>query len=437
MSFQVKDYLSILASLINYMRATQDQITDFNVGGVARTLVSAPAIEIDELYQMMFRGLKESIPVSIYNSFAFDLLPAIGASGSLRFTLSPVSESDITIPSGTSVSVPGGVDRFLTSVDVVIPPGSTTVDVIAYCSSTGFATNVAAATLTEMQTQISGVTVTNLNAFSNGRDLETDADRYIRFREYISNIARGTVSAIKYGATTAVLLNESGGEIERVAAVSVVEAYAANQNAYVSGLVFVYIYNGSGGTSAELVARAQDIIDGYYLADGTPVPGWKAAGVIVEVLAAVEVEVDVTASVVMSAGYDSDAAIAEATAGISAYIAGLGIGAAAIRSEMISIIMAVDGVYNCTISMPSGDIAVGEGDKIVSGTVLILDSGSHPSQSILTGYGAVIAGVAIRSGSHASQSILTGYGAVIAGAAGKDSLIYYDGNYLFNGTKQF
>ncbi len=372
MSFQVKDYLSIVASLINHMRATQDQITDFNVGGVARTLVEAPAIEIDELYQMMFRGLKEAIPVSIYNSFAFGLLPAIGASGSLRFTLSPVSASDTPIPAGTSVSVAGGVYRYLTGVDAVIPAGSTTVDVIAYCSSTGFSTNVAATTLTEMQTQISGVTVTNLNAFGNGRDLETDAERYTRFREYISTISRGTVAAIKYGASTATLIDADGLEIERVNAVAVVEPHVIDPMTYPSGgLVWVYIHNGSGGTSVDLVARAQEVIDGYTLDDGTPVPGWKAAGVIATVSAATEVDVDVTATVVAESGIDAAAAISEAEAAVSAYLGGLGIGDTAVLSEIIAIIMSVDGIYNCSVSAPVADVVAAADEKIMAGVVAI------------------------------------------------------------------
>jgi hypothetical protein len=31
MAFQTKDFISILASMVNRMRATQDQITDYNV----------------------------------------------------------------------------------------------------------------------------------------------------------------------------------------------------------------------------------------------------------------------------------------------------------------------------------------------------------------------------------------------------------------------
>ncbi len=56
--FQVKDFRSIVASMVNHVRATTTKITDFRVGGVARTLLEAPAIEIDELYQQMFNGLR-------------------------------------------------------------------------------------------------------------------------------------------------------------------------------------------------------------------------------------------------------------------------------------------------------------------------------------------------------------------------------------------
>lgn len=371
MSFQVKDTLSIVASIINHMRATQDQITDFNVGGVARTLVEAPAIEIDELYQMMFRGLKEAIPVSIYNSFAFGLLPAIGASGSLRFTLSSVSASDTPIPAGTPVAAAGGVYRYLTGVDAVIQAGDTTVDVIAYCSSTGLATNVAATTLTEMQTQISGVTVTNLNAFSNGRDIETDAERKTRFRDYISTIARGTLTALNYGASTATVVNADGEVVERVGAVAIVEPYLIDPLTHPPALVWIYIHNGSGGTSGDLVARAQEVIDGYTLADGTPVPGWKAAGVKVEVSAATEVPVDVTATVEVLTAYEAETAKAQAIADVSAYLGALGIGVEAVQAEIISLIMAVPGIYNCAVSEPAADVAAASDEKIMAGAVAI------------------------------------------------------------------
>ena len=371
MSFQVKDTLSIVASIVNYMRATQDKVTDFNVGSVARTLIEAPAIEIDELYQMMFRGLKESIPVSVYNSFSFDLLEAIAASGALRYSLQAPSASDIAIPAGTVAKQPGGSNRYTTAVDVVIQAGELFVDVLAYCDNTGTSTNAVAGTITEQQTPISGVSVTNQNAFSNGRDLETDEERKSRFRDYISTISRGTLSALMYGAGTAAVVDATGDAIERVAYVSIVEPYLVDPVVYPTALVYVYVHNGSGGTSADLVSAVQTVIDGYEALDGTLVPGWKAAGVKVDVFAATEVFVDVTATIQVRSTHNLVTATEQAIADVSAYLGGLGIGVESVHAEIVSLIMAVPGVYNCSVSLPVGDVVVASNEKIMAGTVAI------------------------------------------------------------------
>jgi len=369
--FQLKDTLSIVASLVNFMRATQTQITDFNVGGVARTMVEAPAIEIDELYQMMFRGLKEAIPVSVYNSFDFSLLPAVGASGTVRFTLSPVSASDTPIPAGTVVTEPNGRYQYLTGINAVIPAGSSYVDITCYCSAVGADTNVSALSLTTLQSAIAGVTVSNPNAFVNGADLEDETSRKSRFRDYISNIARGTVSAIKYGASTATVKTSDGLVTERVASVSVVEPYLEAPLTYPPALVWVYVHNGSGGTSSDLVDDAQAVIDGYETNEGTLIPGYKAAGVIVEVSAAVEVEVDVTATVVIADNYDSAVAIAAAEIAVAEYLGGLGIGQSALVAEIIALIMGIDGVHNCAVTLPAADVSTNAGEKVMAGTISI------------------------------------------------------------------
>src|SRR3546814_7934576 len=87
MAFQTKDFVSIVASMINWMRSTQSKITDFNIGSVARTMVEAPAAEIDELYQQFFFGLKEAIPVSVYQSFDFEPIEAVPAAGLVRISI--------------------------------------------------------------------------------------------------------------------------------------------------------------------------------------------------------------------------------------------------------------------------------------------------------------------------------------------------------------
>lgn len=73
MAFQLKDFYSITASMVNYIRGTLSGITDFNPGSTARTLLEAPAIEMDQLYQEMFFGIREGVETGIFRSFELPL----------------------------------------------------------------------------------------------------------------------------------------------------------------------------------------------------------------------------------------------------------------------------------------------------------------------------------------------------------------------------
>lgn len=371
MTFQIKDFRSIVASMINQSRASQSKITDFSVGSVVRTLIEAPAIEIEELYLQMLLGLQEAIPVSVFSSFNFDRLAAVGASGVVRFTAAVSPTSDILIPTGTLVKSTDGSYQYATSSDAIIHIGETYVDAVVVCNSTGALTNCLSSTLTSLVNQINGVTsVTNAIAFTNGRDLETDGERKTRFQFYISTISRGTTSALRYGALQSILRNSSGEVIERVAQVAVIEPYVTDDTQPI-GLVNIYIHNGTGETSSDLVARVTEDINGYYETDGTPVPGWKAAGVHVVVYAATEVSINVTGVVTMVAGASKPPALILAAASVNLYIKSLAIGSAVVLSEIISIIMAIDGVYNVVLSAPTADTSIGVSSKAMPGTIAL------------------------------------------------------------------
>ncbi len=369
--FQIKDFTSIVASMLNHMRGTQDKITDFNVGSVARTLVEAPAIEIEELYQNMFFGLKEAIPTSVFLSFGFDALPAEAASGVLQFSAPSAAAAQVVIPAGTRVTAVGGGLAYITQTDAIIEVGQSHVDAVAWCEITGSSTNVLANTLTALSVAIQGVSnVTNPAAFDNGRDLETDDERKARFQGYISTLPRGTVSAVAYGARSATVKDASGQTVESVRYAVIVEPYLVDANIPV-GLVECYIHNGVGGTSPALIAAARQIIDGYRLSDGTAVPGWKAAGVIVNTMAAPEVSVVVSGSITVDSVTDEASAIVAAAAAVSDYLQTLDIGYPAIRSEIIAQIMSVPGVYNVALTLPAADIAVTANQKIMPSTVTL------------------------------------------------------------------
>lgn len=363
MAFQLKDFVSIVAGMLNHLRGTSVEITDFNVGSVARSLIEAPAIEMDELYQQMFIGLREAIPVAVFKSFDFEKLPARFASGLVSFIADPVFSTGISIPAGTSVRVPGSATSYVTQSLALLLPNTSSVQVMVVSDLIGAAGNVAASTVTELVGNIHGITsVSNLASFSGGRDIELDNDRKIRFQAYISTIAKGTTAAIEYGAKTAIIANGAGLVTEAVAYASVIEPYLLDPTQPPS-VTSCTIHNGAGGTSAELVDRAQLIIDGYRLDNGSIVTGWKAAGVICTVVAATEIEIKISGVLTIAPNFIGDTVRTAVLIAANDYVQSLPIGTEVILSEVIAVIMAVDGVYKINLTSPLADTVLGREDK--------------------------------------------------------------------------
>lgn len=371
MAFQIKNFASIVLGMINSMRASQKQVTDFNVGSVARTLIEAPAIEIDELYQMMFVGLREAIPVSIYNSFNFTALPVEAASGIARFSSTLPATVNVLIPAGTLIRAPSSVYQYATMVDTTLLVGQSTVDVMVYCRTTGAVSNALAGTLTELVLPISGINaVTNQLAFTTGRDAETEVERKQRFIAYISGLARGTISACEYGVKLAALLDSLGNVVEDIQFAKIVEPYLTDP-AQPVGYAKLYVHNGGGGTSALIVAQAKKVIDGYYATDGMPVPGWKAAGVKMDIIAATDVPVTVTAALTISTFYNAASVRSAAVLAVQSYILSLGIGVSISQSEIIAAIMKIAGVTKVILTLPAGDVTALVSQKVIPGVITL------------------------------------------------------------------
>ena len=371
MAFQLKNFVSIAASIINHAKATQNRLTDFNVGSVVRTLLEAPAIEIEELYQQMWNGLRESIPVAVFNSFDFTALAAGYATGLVRVQVTS-SSSDFVIPGGSALTSADSLLTVFASVsDVTVTAHSTYVDVYCVAAVAGSAGNVPIGTLFTVSPTIPGLlTATALSGFVNGVDAETLLEQKARFLDYVATISRGTVAAVKYGASTATVLSVAGYIIEAVEASVVIEPWLIDPT-QPPGLVNLYIYNGSSGASDALIAQTAKIIDGYEDDLGNPVAGWKAAGVKVVVYAATLVPVDVTGVATVAPGYVGSAVAAAVSVAIAGYLAGLPIGGDAFLAEIVAVGMGVAGVLNFHVSAPTADTTIAANAKATAGTLAI------------------------------------------------------------------
>ena len=372
MSFQIKDFTSIVASMVNVMRGVQKTITDFYVGSVVRTMLEAVAVELEELYQQAFIGLKEAIPVSVYTSFRFALLGNTTAAGTVRVIITAQSVP-VVIGAGTVFTPSIGSLTYTATDDTTIATGGSYADVPVVASATGSAGNLAAGvSFTLSPAPVGFASASTLTAIASGQDSETDAARLLRFQSYISSLARSTVAALNYGLSTVSLSDSNGNLIERVALSYIDEPYVRDSSQPIANVAF-YIHNGVGSTSDALLTQANKVIAGYVDSNGNNVAGYKAAGVPVTGYKATETTVAVTATVTILASYlntanDPRAAI---SAAISAYILGLGIGASCLKSEIYLLAMSIPGVVNFVPSAPSADVIASLGVKLMPGTITL------------------------------------------------------------------
>lgn len=369
--FQVKDFLSIVASMVNHVRGATKKLTDFNPGSVNRTMLEAAAIEIDELYQQMFNGLTEAIPTAIYQGFRFDMLPAVSAGTDIVFSAAPAPSAPIVIPAGTLVGIPNTNYQYATTADAQIIAGSTSVTARVVATQVGAAWNSAANTITDLINPISGVTsITNPNPVRSGRDVETPTQRDARFVEYIAALSRGPDDALIYGAKTANLRSANGDVTEYVSQAVLIKPYETD-NTQPLGYVNLYVFNGAGSTSAALVSQCQNVINGYVDSAGKTTVGWKAAGCICRVMAVTEQVQNVTATLTALPGYTNAELIPLVQQVISDYLFNLGIGKTLLFAELIRRIKEVPGVYDVSLSVPTANVVSAANVKIMPGAIAV------------------------------------------------------------------
>ena len=291
--FQLKDFPSIAASMFNYAKATQDKLTDFNVGSVARTMLESPAIEIEELYQRIFAGIMEAIPVAIYRGFNFQTLDSSAARGFVRVRFLMPLETAITVPAGTVFTSATTGLNFLSDLPVTAAAGAVEIVIPVTCAETGSAGNLAADTIGSVRNYNfpTGSQIGN-DPISSGHDQETEEERKSRFADFVRSLSRGTLESVLFAASIAKVKSASGIVVEFVARI------ASREEA---GHVDVYLYGSNGLASDALVAEAQRLIDGYY-DNGTPVPGYRPAGVRVLVRKMEERSVNIAMNLRMMPG---------------------------------------------------------------------------------------------------------------------------------------
>lgn len=366
MAFRVKTFIQIASDMLAHMRAAQRRISDFNVGSVNRVMLEAPAAEIDELYQSYTRGLIEAIPVAIYRSFDFELQEAVSASGLVRFSAVPGHSEPVVIRVGFLVAA-GGL-QYQVAAEAVIPVGQLTVDVLVVCRTKGVEGNAQPDTITSLVSSAVDLQgVTNPAALSNGRGMETDEERKLRFNEYVRTLARGTPASCVYAARQARLVDSSTGFIlERVTRAELQET---------PGHTDMWIHNGAGNTSDALLKRATDLVLGGWSdpITGLPVAGYDAVGARLDVLKMAEIPVSATLQVQVPTAARTEAMRAKIIAAVSGAIRAVRSGESLLPIDLVNAALALRApVQGAEVSAPVLAVACPIKAVLVPGTITIV-----------------------------------------------------------------
>ncbi|MHB1420100.1 MAG: baseplate J/gp47 family protein [Bacillota bacterium] len=354
MPFQYRSAETITKSLIDYYVSQTTAITDFNVGSKIRTLFESFAQEMEKFYQQAMAGLFEAIGAAVYSAFDFARQPAAKAYTTVNFGATVAPSVNKTILASKQVKVPGSQKVYEVAADAVLLSGQMSVDVRVVCTQAGAIGNTPAATITEIVTPIDGIdTVTNAKAVITGRDQETDEERKKRFTTFVSSIHRGDEAGIEYGAKTTKLLDDYGYISEYVARAKVKQIGTAN--------VVCYIYNGEGAATADLIAKAQNIIDGYVDETGKKIPGWKAAGIPCQIIDVTLQLQTVQVQVLPEAGYTLDMIDTNISNAIKAIFDSLEIEEVLRVNALREAVGQVRGVLDMSIIIPLDTITPGTG----------------------------------------------------------------------------
>lgn len=374
MSFQLRDFNALTAAMINKITNTTTRTTDFNVGSVLRTLLESVAIVLEDLYINIWEGLLDAIETAVYKGFDFKRLQPTKASGIETFTSNIPAVADIIIPQGTLLRVPGTTKEYVTVSAGQIDLGQTQAFIRIESTTTGVVSNTIPDSVTELVSAITGIDdVTNQAAFRSGRDLETQLERRDRFRRFISSLARSNREGIEFAARSAVVLDPNGIVVESVTDASVFEAFIDDPTAP-AGYFEVFIFNGQGGTTVEIVAEAQKIIDGFFDSFGQRVPGYKAAGVVATVKFAEEITVDVDADIILETNFSLAELQPTIEDAITSVFENSKIGQDILINDIICAIKEVDGVRDVIMNDPTTNVVIAFNEVGILGTITLAEA---------------------------------------------------------------
>ncbi len=266
----------------------------------------------------------------VFDRYGLVRKPASPSLGTVNFTTTAPNPAGFTIPVGTTVATPTGVE-FLTTVATSFPVtdvGPVFVPVRSVLA--GADQQASIGTITSIITPIPGqptdLVVTNTVATAGADDAETDESLRDRARRFFTTAQRGTIGALEAAALAFPGVNKA----------SVIEVLDAlgRPSRFVQLIIadrFTDALANLGATDPTYDAQSQQLATQVFLS----LDEFRAAGVFVQVIVGQMILQSVQLQLTFSAGVDADVVALNARAGMVNYINTLSPGQAFVPATAI------------------------------------------------------------------------------------------------------
>ncbi len=255
MNLSLKSFPQLVQDMGATLQSSATALVDVSIGSVARALFEANAgvaLWMQWLILQVLQTTRASTSTgadldSWMADFGLTRLPASPSSGLVTF-LRYATNLPASIPEGTVVKTADGSLSFsvvasqavsiwdANSNAYIVPAGISSATVPVVCNQTGAQSNVVPGAIVTIASSLPGIDqVTNADAFTAGRDAETDGLFRARFVEYLAALSRATPVAVQSAV----------GNVQQGLAISLLENTAAD-GSVAPGRFLVVIDDGSG-----------------------------------------------------------------------------------------------------------------------------------------------------------------------------------------------
>jgi hypothetical protein len=343
----IKSFYDIYNDIRNYIISHQDELTDFNEGGVLSSQSEAFSREMEELYIRCRVGFSSYLRGLPYSIFGFERKTGQKATTTAIFYRSKAMSYESPIPEGTIASASGL--RFVTTDSGRILSGSiesNEIPVIA--DKIGDEYNINSGAIDAIVSTLTAdiVSVSNPNSATGGVESESWQDYVARFADYIIGLQRTNEAGFRDALTKSYV----------VRSLSIIEHFPPLDDIW---NMTVYLDDGSGGISDLGKNLVKKMIDG----DGTPQNGgYRAPGINIRYLSPekefIDLIINVTTVQDVTNEIDESVVIEDVQKKTKAFIDGLKIGESFILSDLIVVLRRITYLDDVKIESPQENIVL-------------------------------------------------------------------------------